>query len=66
MRLNEALGGQGQQLGDRFDIPIGQADADMAQIGGELRQLSLNLESRAVPLDEPSRREGVTVIPRAG
>jgi hypothetical protein len=32
MGLDEAFGGAAQQLRDRFDIPIGEADLDMAQI----------------------------------
>jgi hypothetical protein len=37
MWLDEAFGGATQQLGDRFDIPIGEAHLNVAQISGELR-----------------------------
>jgi hypothetical protein len=62
MGPDKAFGRQGQQLGDGLDVPIGEADLDMAQIGGELWQLSFDIESRSIPLEEPPRRERVPKI----
>src|SRR3990170_3181588 len=62
VRLDEPLRRQRQQLGYRFDVPIGEADLHMTQIGGELGQLAPDVHTRSVPLDDPSRRKGVTEI----
>jgi hypothetical protein len=35
----------------------------VTEIGGQLRQLSLDVESGPVPLNESPCREGVSVIP---
>lgn len=62
MRLDEAFGGQRQQLGNGFDVPVREPDLDMAQIRGQLRQLALDVEPGAVPFDEPRRRKRVPEI----
>jgi hypothetical protein len=53
----------GEQLGHRFDVPVGEPDPDVAEVGGQLRQLALDVEAGPVPLDQPPRREGVALMP---
>ena len=59
---SKAFGGKLEEFRNRLDIPIGVADIDMAQVGGELRQFPPHVEARPVPLDEPTSRETVTKI----
>src|SRR5207253_9912262 len=62
VRLDEPLRSQRQQLRDRFDVPIGEADFDMTQIRGQRGQLAPDVHTPSVPLDKPSRRKGVTEV----
>jgi hypothetical protein len=58
----EAFGGELEQFRHCFEIPVGVADVDMAQVGCEFRQFTPNVETGAIPFDEPTCREAVTKI----
>ena len=58
----KAFGGQLQELGNRFDVPVGVIDIYMTKIGGEFRQFLPHVEAIAVPFDEPPSRKAVTKI----
>jgi hypothetical protein len=51
-----------QKLGNCLDVPVRVIDIDMPKICGELRQFLPEIETSAVPFDEPPRRKAVTKI----
>ncbi len=58
----KALAGELKQLRYRFDIPVGKADLDVAEIGGEFRYLSAHIASSTIPFEEFSGGEGMAKI----
>ena len=62
LMASKAFGGKLEEFRNRLDIPVGVADIDMAQVGGELRKFPPHVEARPVPFDEPTSRETVTKI----
>ena len=59
---SKAFGGKLKEFRNRLDIPVGVADIDVAQIGGELRQFASYIETRPIPFNQPASRETVTKI----
>ena len=58
----KAFCGELKQLRYCFDIPVGEADLDVAEVGGELRYLSAHVGCSPIPFEEPSCGEGMTKI----
>jgi hypothetical protein len=56
-----------EKLGHGLDVPIGEPDTDVTEVGCQCRQSTRNVDVRLVPLDEPTGGERVPHIlqPRA-
>jgi len=59
----KTFGREGQQLGNGLDIPVGKPDFDVTEIGGQFRQLSFDIESGPIPLNEALCREAMPIMP---
>ena len=58
----KAFGGELKQLRYCFDIPVGEADLDVAEVGGELRYLSPHVGCSSIPLEKSLGCEGMAKI----
>jgi hypothetical protein len=52
-----------EELGYGLDVPIGEPDADVTEVGRQRRQHPRDVDVGLVPLDEPTGGEGVPPIP---
>ena len=56
--LGKAVAGRLQEVRSHLEIALGRSDIDVAKVGRELREQSLNVLAGAIPCDQPmhSRR----------
>jgi hypothetical protein len=54
-----------QQLRGGAEIPVGVGDMHMSEIGGELRQVSLDIHTAAIPSEQRVGGEPVAQIQQA-
>ena len=59
----EALRGAGEQLRDSGAVPVGVGDLGVAEIGRQGQDLVIDIGAVLVPAQQPSRDEGVAIIP---
>jgi hypothetical protein len=52
-----------KQFRNRFDVPVRKTDVDMPEVGGKFRQFPTNVQTGTIPLDQPSSREAMALIP---
>jgi len=62
----ETLAGLAQELGCHAEVMLRLGQAEVTEVGRELRQQALHVGARAIPGDEAMDGEAVALIPRAG
>src|SRR3954469_14517215 len=51
-----------KQLRNRFDVPVCKTDVDMPEVGGKFRQFPTDVQTGAIPLDQPPSREAMPEV----
>lgn len=51
-----------EKLGNSFDVPIGEADIDVPEVGGKLGQFPRYVQPGSIPFDKPPRRKAMPEV----